>query len=403
MFRKSKWYTRGWTLQELLAPPKLVFYDCQWGRIDDRRELRELIRKITGIRARIVCGHLSHTSVSAAEKMLWAAHRQTTRAEDIAYCLLGLFDVNMPLLYGEGPIKAFLRLQNEFLRGSEDESIFAWWVPEAVLGQDDYKPNFCGLLATSPRHFSSSGRIRNTTHRRFLSENRPTEITNRGIRLQLPLYPVPNDPSNSSYFALLHCHRQESENYDTDSHHIVIILQRLSPLENSFARIVPHVKAYFARGAQRQLEVHSETSMRPSSKWAWNVLILPTSELEISSILIRSSPELVITNSFFIDFSMAVTTLAPLEGDLTLEGLYRYNGHEVTEGGGGSVQIISNQANLIDCGMPPPDSSTSSTIRSLPKFLRMRLSFQPKPVVTWIPAWERSFDLQLGLESPCPN
>ncbi|KAM7185619.1 Heterokaryon incompatibility protein (HET) domain containing protein [Rhypophila sp. PSN 637] len=137
--RRSRWFTRGWTLQELIAPLRLVFYDCHWDRINDRYELASVIEETTGIRQQVVTGHLRLSTVSAAEKMSWAAKRETTRAEDIAYCLLGLFDINMPLLYGEGPIKAFTRLQQEFLRGSDDESIFA--CTEA----------FYGLLAPSQR------------------------------------------------------------------------------------------------------------------------------------------------------------------------------------------------------------------------------------------------------------
>lgn len=104
---------------------------------------------------------------------------ETTRIEDRAYCLLGLFDVNMPLLYGEGE-KAFIRLQEEIVKDSDDESIFAW---RADFSYGAYgKP--CGLLAPSPAAFLKSGDILFPRHN---FENPPWTITNKGFRLTLPL------------------------------------------------------------------------------------------------------------------------------------------------------------------------------------------------------------------------
>lgn len=103
-FRKSRRFTRGWTLQELLAPSSLVFLNSQWVDIGTKSTLGTLISSITGIK-----DLLNYESSSVAQKMSWAARRETTRVEDKAYCLLGLFDINMPPLYGEGK-NAFLRL-----------------------------------------------------------------------------------------------------------------------------------------------------------------------------------------------------------------------------------------------------------------------------------------------------
>jgi len=108
----SAWWTRGWTLQELIAPSEMVFYansSSSWSKIGDKRTLLELIVKRTGIEKYILLGG-DVTKCSVAQRMSWASERETTRTEDLAYCLLGLFGVNMPLLYGEGS-KAFLRLQ----------------------------------------------------------------------------------------------------------------------------------------------------------------------------------------------------------------------------------------------------------------------------------------------------
>ncbi|KAI1359986.1 HET-domain-containing protein [Xylaria arbuscula] len=103
-FCKSRWFTRGWTLQELIAPVKLKFFDTAWGMIFE--ELRD---------------------VPLAKKLSWMSERSTTRVEDMAYSLLGLLDVSMPLLYGEGD-RAFIRLQEEFLKRYFDPSILLWGV-----------------------------------------------------------------------------------------------------------------------------------------------------------------------------------------------------------------------------------------------------------------------------------
>lgn len=125
-FKNSRWFTRGWTLQELLAPLDLRFYSHDWSLLGDREKLADLVTEVTGIERRFVL--YGPTGASAAKKMSWAALRKTTRTEDIAYCLMGLFGINMPLLYGEAE-KAFIRLQQEVARATGDHSIFAWGKP----------------------------------------------------------------------------------------------------------------------------------------------------------------------------------------------------------------------------------------------------------------------------------
>jgi hypothetical protein len=117
-FRNSQWWKRGWTLQELLAPDTVEFYDCEWAKIGVKHDLLDAILDITGITVQYLCQFLRHDyfglglfGPSIAEIMSWMSHRSTLKPEDVAYCLMGLFDVNMPLLYGEGGDKAFVRLQ----------------------------------------------------------------------------------------------------------------------------------------------------------------------------------------------------------------------------------------------------------------------------------------------------
>ncbi|KAK4443620.1 HET-domain-containing protein, partial [Podospora aff. communis PSN243] len=144
----SRWFTRGWTLQELVAPVSLRFYLSDWTAGPTRDDLSNQLETIIKIPANVLeTGEFSEIPV--AERMKWAAKRVTTRVEDMAYCLMGLFDVNMPLLYGEGP-KAFLRLQEEIYRNTNDESIFAW-TSSSKGWFDDHQ--YRGLFARSPAEF----------------------------------------------------------------------------------------------------------------------------------------------------------------------------------------------------------------------------------------------------------
>ena len=98
----ARWFTRGWTLQELLAPEKVRFYVTGWKFIGDKRYLEPTLSRITGVQTAAFDVGISLNSFTVATRMRWASSRETTRPKDMAYCLLGLFDVNMPLLYSEG-------------------------------------------------------------------------------------------------------------------------------------------------------------------------------------------------------------------------------------------------------------------------------------------------------------
>ncbi|CAG8982452.1 hypothetical protein HYALB_00014077, partial [Hymenoscyphus albidus] len=108
--RASKWFTRGWTLQELLAPRSVEFFSREHNRLGDKGTLERQIHEITGIPTTA----LQETPLSqfdVDERFSWVKCRQTTRGEDKAYSLFGIFDIQMPLLYGEGEVKAFQRLR----------------------------------------------------------------------------------------------------------------------------------------------------------------------------------------------------------------------------------------------------------------------------------------------------
>lgn len=100
-FRKSRWFTRGWTLQELIAPKTVEFYDLAWNEIGTKRTLQSQIAAISGVNYATLGGQ-SLGKRCIAERMSWAAQRHTTREEDEAYCLMGIFDVNMPMSVTSG-------------------------------------------------------------------------------------------------------------------------------------------------------------------------------------------------------------------------------------------------------------------------------------------------------------
>ena len=169
-FCDSRWFTRAWTLQELIAPAYLVFYDAEWRRIADRWSLSNIISARANIYPRTLGRsilppaqnleelkrHLS--TICIGFKMNWAAQRQATRDEDLAYSLLGVFDVNMALLYGEGRQKAFLRLQEQIIKHGFDHSLLSWQSPEGKLPQ---LGRWDWVLAPEPELFVAS---RNLEH-----------------------------------------------------------------------------------------------------------------------------------------------------------------------------------------------------------------------------------------------
>lgn len=165
----SEWFSRGWTLQELLAPRDMDFYDTDWKFIGTKNTLAAHISRITGIDADYLTGARHFRRACIATKMSWAAGRTTTRAEDVAYSLFGLFGVSLGPQYGEGGVGAFMRLQGELLATTEDESLFAWRMPGPPAAGDGYdversseaawRSGEWGLLAPSPGWFRGCGGV----------------------------------------------------------------------------------------------------------------------------------------------------------------------------------------------------------------------------------------------------
>lgn len=186
--KDARWFTRGWTLQELLAPTSIILYSKEWKCVGTKSNCALLLSQITGIDKDVLLdvNRLHHASI--ARRMSWASQRITTRKEDEAYCLLGIFEVKMPLLYGEGD-QAFIRLQEEIIKDSIDQSIFAWSSTSDAIN---------GCFASCPRDFAEYANIGP------LSSNfQPYSMTNIGLSIRLPVLAVPFNPS--LYLVILNC------------------------------------------------------------------------------------------------------------------------------------------------------------------------------------------------------
>ncbi|KAI1111663.1 hypothetical protein F5Y14DRAFT_424388 [Nemania sp. NC0429] len=224
-FRTSRWFTRCWTLQELIAPRTVEFYDKEWASIETKtptqstrysgdekkpqERLAKLLRDITGIPEDCLVEHHSPSMYSVARRMSWASKRNCTRVEDAAYSLMGIFDVNMPLLYGEGT-KAFIRLQEEIFKEIDDHSLFAWTVP----AQSNPSWVVSSLFAQSPAAFSRSGNIIPVQE----EVGDISAMTKKGLRVNLNLsltetkHPLGSHCAPDAFYAILNCAEDRDRN-----------------------------------------------------------------------------------------------------------------------------------------------------------------------------------------------
>ncbi|KAK1827435.1 heterokaryon incompatibility protein-domain-containing protein [Podospora conica] len=257
-FAASRWFTRGWTLQELVAPSVVVFLDAAWLEMGTRSSLVEEIAAVTGIDDEVLAPVLKGgrpersvravlDSCSIAQRMSWASGRKTTRVEDAAYSLMGLFDVNMPLLYGEGQ-KAFVRLQREIMNQSDDMSVFAWRYPHrtAFMRQS-------GLLAPSAECFRDYGEVRPRPWKRGWTPKREesvpvpfgtSEVSKNRVRLHIPLLrppasspvstPTPGLSRESTSLSAELAHRDRPS---IDKYHDLVLFQRTT-LASPFSELL---------------------------------------------------------------------------------------------------------------------------------------------------------------------
>lgn len=203
-----RWFKRGWTLQELVAPKEVKFYTHDWHYAFSKTSRSEALSQMTGIDDDVLRNRNMLPSKPIARRLSWAAHRQTSREEDQAYSLLGICGVNIPLLYGEGT-RAFVRLQEEIVKMSLDHSIFAW-EPWSLLHS--------GLLFSPACYgFRNAGSIRNAAN---VIDDDSYVLNNRGLRITLPIYETTT--YDGDLLAFLNC--QYGENRE---HPCVLVLRKL--------------------------------------------------------------------------------------------------------------------------------------------------------------------------------
>ena len=212
---KTLWATRGWTLQELIAPRHMRFFSADWVERGTKKSLSGTLSRLTGIDEEILNHKRSFEREDVGRRMSWASRRRTTRPEDIAYCLMGIFTVNMPLLYGEGDM-AFIRLQEEILKVTEDHIIFAWTNADSR----DHIPQ--GMLTKHPSYFQSyhDADIRNYWR---TYEGEPAAMTSRGLRIALHMKKLYGDV----YLAALDCKIPRDDDFRLVRWPLAVYLRRM--------------------------------------------------------------------------------------------------------------------------------------------------------------------------------
>lgn len=273
-FRTCRWFTRGWTLQELLAPATLVFYDKLWSVISDKddEDMRKLITEITGIddyyigrgnRNLFASSQQWLSRASVAERMSWAARRQTTRKEDLAYCLLGIFDISMPMLYGEGD-KAFQRLQEEIMKVDDDCSLLCWgWGHKTpsyarTMAREAFEDE-SSLLAPHPSYFEGCRGIKPCPLPGFALPL--FSLDQRGLRVKAP---VRDDVTHAHLsYVVLGC-GLDMENVDKEGVSEKRHSKDLRPISRSFLAIPLVSNGACKSTRSKQGEIQEGEFYRPS-------------------------------------------------------------------------------------------------------------------------------------------
>ncbi|PIL35327.1 hypothetical protein GSI_02052 [Ganoderma sinense ZZ0214-1] len=328
VFRKSRWWTRGWTLQELIAPRRLVFLSSDWQTLGSKSSMAGLVEQIARIDRKILTNQLSLDKMSVARRMSWAADRVTTRVEDRAYSLLGIFDLNMPTLYGEGE-RAFRRLQEEILRRIPDQTLFAlnvypaWprlpFEGEAVPGYFALKNTAAihrytvevshseTLFSSSPSSFSLAAAVDTTPENVYLDLLGLSEIpypdyspSPYGIRASFPIISLRRCFSSGSVY---------TSDGTTISDWYLVLLRCYSTSE--FQGLGPHLLARVCR-----------VSPSPSAK----VDIMTVGSLRASTVTVtpsqRGRSDTATPGGEFTIFTMSADQIRPLHGRIQVRTVY---------------------------------------------------------------------------------
>ena len=217
---QCRWFTRGWCLQELLAPKNVCFMNQQWKEIGNRGLLSQLISNITGIPRTALTTPPRNTvsSFPIAVRISWISKRETTRVEDMSYSLLGILGVNMPTIYGEGHA-AFTRLQSEIIRKDNDLSLFAFTGDQNTCG-------FESMLAKSPRAFNVSPSAGPYSKERYYLSgwlSAQYSLTNQGVFFPNAELRHQRVPAHGHQYLL------DLHYLDKRSHHRYLLLQKIGP------------------------------------------------------------------------------------------------------------------------------------------------------------------------------
>jgi len=287
-FQTSRWFQRGWTLQELLAPKRLRFYDSAWRFLVTRGSMWRAVEKATAIPQQFLLRISDVHSASVAQRMSWAAKRQTARAEDLAYCLLGLFDVTMPMIYGEGGGRAFFRLQEQITRKTRDDSILAWGLgteAEPNSPKDGRSQTDCDqtAFATAPSDFAASGDI--VPRGQFVEDIGALDVTGRSleVRLQMLTLEIPSET-----FGVLDCGPEENVQLA-----VWVPLSRVASSSNQYLRRGSCLLKNCLSTSDAPREIiyiknESRLQTKPPDHWYWVYHDLADVCLELIDVMPRS-------------------------------------------------------------------------------------------------------------------
>jgi hypothetical protein len=282
--------------------------------IGTRCTFKETIASITSIHTQFFEEGFGGASI--AQKFSWASRRQTLRIEDTAYCLMGLFGVNMPLLYGAGR-EAFIRLQLEIMKVSDDESLFAWT-------DDSIQPTFyetSGLLAGSPASFQHSGDIVSLS--REHDSTIPYSMTNKGLGISLALIPAmearqrgvrvhrsesyPRIPESFQFFAFLSCYVPAIPS--VEDIHILLRLARRTDRNGN---------VWYARLCSTRLH-QLPSSAIPTHRKKEHIFVPQMRQIEPLSLL-RLNSKFAINAKHFFDTGYSISSLNDSTDELIIGG-----------------------------------------------------------------------------------
>ncbi|KAL8381082.1 hypothetical protein RB595_005391 [Gaeumannomyces hyphopodioides] len=217
-FSRARWFRRSWALIELVAPLEVRFFDSKFNFLSTRRELSDVLHTITKVDERFLTGNGNPKSVSAAHRIAWAANRETSRPEDTVYCLMGLLDVHMTPMYGEGKEAAFRRLQAKALKRTGDASLLAWGFHGGGTGLSLTPAQRTGPFAALPAQFAACQGITPTIPITASQACATPEfkITNRGVWITTTLLRPPHTDRSAAFstdyvYAVLGCSYEKGQ------------------------------------------------------------------------------------------------------------------------------------------------------------------------------------------------